>query len=94
MLTADSSPYRILVVDDEPHIVQILKFTLEKEGYQVFTAENGQLALELVQSVQPHLVILDIMMPVMDGYETCRCSPPRAIPLRGLKGSRGAPTTF
>ncbi len=72
MLTADSSPYRILVVDDEPHIVQILKFTLEKAGYQVFTAENGQIALELVQSSQPHLVILDVMMPVMDGYEVCR----------------------
>jgi len=72
MLTADSSPYRILVVDDEPHIVQILKFTLEKEGYQVFTAENGRVALDLVQQVQPHLVILDIMMPVMDGFEVCR----------------------
>jgi PleD family two-component response regulator len=72
MLTADSSPYRILVVDDEPHIVQILKFTLEKEGYQVFTAENGQVALELIQSTQPHLVILDIMMPVMDGHQVCR----------------------
>jgi PleD family two-component response regulator len=72
MLTADSSPYRILVVDDEPHIVQILKFTLEKEGYQVFTAENGKVALEMIQSAQPHLVILDIMMPVMDGYEVCR----------------------
>ncbi len=72
MLTADSSPYRILVVDDEPHIVHILKFTLEKEGYQVFTAENGQIALEKVQEVKPHLVLLDIMMPVMDGYEVCR----------------------
>ncbi|MEJ2720434.1 MAG: response regulator [bacterium] len=72
MRTADSSPYRILVVDDEPHIVQILKFTLEKAGYQVFTAENGQVALELVQTALPHLVILDVMMPVMDGYEVCR----------------------
>ncbi|MBP2681222.1 MAG: response regulator transcription factor, partial [Candidatus Krumholzibacteriota bacterium] len=58
MLTPDSSPYRILVVDDEPHIVQILKFTLEREGYQVFTADNGQKALERVREVQPHLVLL------------------------------------
>jgi PleD family two-component response regulator len=61
-----------LVVDDEPHIVQILRFTLEKAGYQVFTAENGQVALEKVQELSPDLVILDIMMPIMDGYEVCR----------------------
>jgi len=72
MLTPDSSPYRILVVDDEPHIVQILKFTLEREGYQVFTAENGQRAIERAREAQPHLVLLDVMMPVMDGYEVCR----------------------
>lgn len=72
MLTPDSSPYRILVVDDEPHIVQILKFTLEREGYQVFTAENGKVALDKAREVQPHLVLLDVMMPVMDGYEVCR----------------------
>lgn len=72
MLTPESSPYRILVVDDEPHIVQILKFTLEKAGYQVFTAANGREGLERAQEVQPNLVILDIMMPVMDGYQVCR----------------------
>jgi PleD family two-component response regulator len=72
MLTQDSSPARILVVDDEPHIAQILKFTLEKAGYQVFTAENGQAALEKIEELQPDLVILDVMMPVMDGYEVCR----------------------
>jgi PleD family two-component response regulator len=72
MLTPDSSPYKILVVDDEPHIVQILKFTLEKAGYQVYTAENGQVAMDKIQEIQPSLVILDIMMPIMDGYEVCR----------------------
>jgi PleD family two-component response regulator len=72
MITPDSSPHRILVVDDEPHIVQILKFTLEREGYQVFTAENGKVALDKVREAQPHLVLLDVMMPVMDGYEVCR----------------------
>jgi diguanylate cyclase (GGDEF)-like protein len=72
MLTQDSSPSRILVVDDEPHIAQILKFTLEKAGYQVFTAEDGQAALEKIEELQPSLVILDVMMPVMDGYQVCR----------------------
>ena len=72
MLTPESTRYTILVVDDEPHIVQILRFTLEKAGYQVHTAENGQQALDRLVELQPNLVILDIMMPVMDGYEVCR----------------------
>ena len=72
MLTQDLSPSMILVVDDEPHIAQILKFTLEKAGYHVRTAENGQEALEKIQELEPNLVILDVMMPVMDGYEVCR----------------------
>lgn len=72
MLTPDTTPHRILVVDDEPHIVQILKFTLEKAGYQVFTASNGKIALERIPEVAPNLVILDVMMPVLDGYEVCR----------------------
>jgi PleD family two-component response regulator len=72
MLTSDTSPYRILVADDEPHIVQILKFTLEKAGYHVGTAANGQEALEQIEEFEPNLVILDIMMPIMDGYEVCR----------------------
>jgi PleD family two-component response regulator len=72
MLAQDNSPSRILVVDDEPHIAQILKFTLEKAGYQVFTASDGKVALEKIQELLPHLVILDVMMPVMDGYEVCR----------------------
>jgi PleD family two-component response regulator len=72
MLTQDLSPSTILVVDDEPHIAQILKFTLEKAGYHLFTAENGQDALEKIQALLPDLVILDVMMPIMDGYEVCR----------------------
>jgi PleD family two-component response regulator len=72
MLTQDISPSTILVVDDEPHIAQILKFTLEKAGYHVFTAENGQDALEKIEELHPNLVILDVMMPIMDGYEVCR----------------------
>ncbi|NIM19270.1 MAG: response regulator [Candidatus Latescibacteria bacterium] len=72
MLTPDQAAYRILAVDDEPHILQILKFTLEKAGYQVITAQDGVEALELIGEVKPHLVILDVMMPKMDGFEVCR----------------------
>lgn len=72
MFTPDVTQYRILVADDEPHIVQILKFTLEKAGYRVATAPNGQEALDQIEEFMPNLVILDIMMPVMDGYEVCR----------------------
>ena len=72
MLTTEGTTQSILVVDDEPHIVQILKFTLEKAGYQVFTATNGEEGLQKVKELQPSLVILDVMMPIMDGYEVCR----------------------
>ena len=72
MLAQDTTPSRLLVVDDEPHIAQILRFTLEKAGYQVFTAADGQEALEKIVELEPNLVILDVMMPIMDGYEVCR----------------------
>lgn len=72
MLAQDTTPSRLLVVDDEPHIAQILRFTLEKAGYQVFTAADGQEALEKIVELEPNLVILDVMMPVLDGYEVCR----------------------
>jgi len=72
MLTAERSTYRILVVDDEPHIRQILKFTLEKAAYQVFCAADGEEALEKMVEIKPNLVLLDVMMPRMDGFEVCR----------------------
>ena len=72
MLTAERSSYRILVVDDEPHIRQILKFTLEKAEYQVFCAADGGEALEKMVEIKPNLVLLDVMMPHMDGFEVCR----------------------
>ena len=65
------SKFKILVVDDEPDIIEILHFNLENEGYQVFTAVNGKEALKLAEMHIPHLIILDLMMPVMDGIETC-----------------------
>jgi PleD family two-component response regulator len=64
--------YKILVVDDEDHIRRILKFQLEKKGYRVVLAENGEIALELVRREAPDLIILDLMMPKIDGFETCR----------------------
>ncbi|MDH3198575.1 MAG: response regulator, partial [Candidatus Krumholzibacteria bacterium] len=72
MIAPENATYRILVVDDEPHIRQILKFTLEKAGYQVFSATDGEEALARASEIKPHLVLLDVMMPRMDGYEVCR----------------------
>ena len=63
---------RILVVDDEKSIVDILKFNLQKEGYQVFTGADGQEGLEVFESCHPDLVLLDVMMPKLSGYDVCR----------------------
>ena len=62
---------KILIVDDEPDIIEILKFNLENEGYKVISAENGKEALKLADEHLPQLIILDLMMPVMDGIEAC-----------------------
>ncbi|MBP7402440.1 MAG: response regulator transcription factor [Clostridia bacterium] len=63
---------KILVVDDEPNIVDILKANLEREGYSVVTAADGAQALELGQSAKPDLILLDCMLPKMDGFDVCR----------------------
>ncbi len=63
---------KILVVDDEVYILHILEFSLGAEGFQVITANNGELAVEKAILEQPDLIVLDVMMPVLDGYETCR----------------------
>ena len=63
---------RILVVDDEIYIVHILDFSLGMEGYEVVTALDGEQALEKAAQHKPDLIVLDIMMPKMDGYETCK----------------------
>ncbi len=63
---------KILVVDDETHIVELVKFNLEKEGYRVAVAYDGQCALEMVKDAPPDLILLDIMLPQMDGLEVCR----------------------
>ena len=62
---------KILIVDDEPDIIEILKFNLENEGYKVISAVNGKEALKLADKHLPNLIILDLMMPIMDGIETC-----------------------
>lgn len=66
------SKQKILLVDDEPDILEIIGFNLEREGYEVFTAPNGRKALEIARKQKPDLVLLDVMMPEMDGMDTCR----------------------
>ena len=63
---------RILVVDDEIYIVHILDFSLGMEGYEVITALDGEQALEKLRTEKPDLIVLDIMMPKLDGYEVCK----------------------
>jgi two-component system alkaline phosphatase synthesis response regulator PhoP len=59
------------LVDDEPDILEIVGYNLEQAGYQVFKAENGKEAVKQAQKVKPHLIIMDVMMPEMDGMEAC-----------------------
>ena len=63
---------KILVVDDEIYIVHILDFSLGMEGYEVITALDGEQAIEKAHAEKPDLIVLDIMMPKLDGYETCK----------------------
>ena len=68
---ADKQKIKVLVVDDEPDIVEILKYNLQKEGYEVATAEDGLKAVKTAIKFQPDVILLDIMMPHQDGVETC-----------------------
>ena len=63
---------KILVVDDEPDILEFLEYNLVKEGYEVFTAADGAEGIKIAKRERPQLIILDIMMPRMDGVEVCR----------------------
>ena len=63
--------YRILLVDDEPDVLEFLGYNLKKEGYEIHKATNGKDAIKLAREILPHLIILDVMMPEMDGIETC-----------------------
>ena len=64
--------YRILLIDDEADILEFVKYNLERDGYEVSTASNGAEGLEVALKVKPHLILLDMMMPVLDGIETCK----------------------
>lgn len=63
---------KVLLVDDEPNIIMSLDFLMRKANYEVFIARNGTEALHIAQEEQPNIVILDIMMPDIDGYEVCQ----------------------
>ena len=67
----DTKAAKVLIADDEPDILEILKYNLAKEGYQVITASNGDEAIVKAKNEQPHLVVLDIMMPGKNGVEVC-----------------------
>jgi two-component system, OmpR family, alkaline phosphatase synthesis response regulator PhoP len=67
-----STKQRVLIVDDEADILEILKYNLEREGYDVETAADGEIALRIAPRFVPDVVLLDIMMPKLDGVETCR----------------------
>ncbi|MCC8426216.1 response regulator transcription factor [Mucilaginibacter sp. UR6-11] len=69
---SNSTKQKILIVDDEPDILELIEYNLKKEGYQVFLARNGQEAVTEAKRSLPDLIVLDIMMPKMDGIEACR----------------------
>jgi two-component system, OmpR family, alkaline phosphatase synthesis response regulator PhoP len=68
----EANEFKILIADDEPDILEFVSYNLNKEGYQVSTAKNGAEAIELAKKIKPHLILLDIMMPELDGVEVCR----------------------
>jgi two-component system alkaline phosphatase synthesis response regulator PhoP len=77
----DNESIKILLVDDEPDILEIVGYHLKKEGYQVSTASKGTEAVAMAEKIKPHLILLDIMMPEMDGIEACE----RIRKLEGLE---------
>jgi len=70
-ISMKKSDIRILLVDDEPDILEIVKYNLSSEGYEVYTAKNGAEGVAKAKKKKPHLIILDVMMPEMDGIEAC-----------------------
>jgi len=82
-----NSNIKILLVDDEPDILEIVGYNLKNEGYQISTAKNGIEAVKIAKKEHPHLIILDIMMPEMDGIEACE-------KIRATKGLENVIITF
>jgi two-component system alkaline phosphatase synthesis response regulator PhoP len=66
------SVIKILLVDDEPDVIEFMSYNLKKEGYSIFSASNGKDGIELAKKINPDLIVLDVMMPEMDGMATCR----------------------
>lgn len=64
--------FKILIVDDEPDILEFISYNLKREGYEVYVSNNGKEAIQTAKKVKPELIMLDVMMPDMDGIETCR----------------------
>ena len=83
----NNSDLKILLVDDEPDILEIVGYNLSSEGYEVFTASNGVEAISKAKKKEPHLIILDVMMPEMDGIEACEI-------IRSTKGLENTIITF
>jgi DNA-binding response OmpR family regulator len=67
-----ATPARILIVDDEPDLLSVLRFGLEAEGFDVLEASDGERGLDLARTERPDLLVLDLMLPRMDGYKVCR----------------------
>ena len=65
-------PKRILIADDEPDILEIISYNLSKEGYEIYTAKDGNEAIERAKQLNPDLIILDVMMPKKTGVEVCQ----------------------
>lgn len=65
-------PHRILIVDDEPHIVELVRVCLEDPGFEILEARDGETGLAMARQLLPHVILLDVMMPRMDGYAVCR----------------------
>src|SRR5688572_4113960 len=71
-MSQSSTKYKVLLVDDDPDIIELLQYNLTKEGYEVASAENGKKAIETALTFSPDIILLDVMMPVMDGIAACR----------------------
>lgn len=67
----NTKEFKILLVDDESDILEFLSYNINKEGFEVHTANNGKEAIAIAKNITPHLILLDVMMPEMDGIETC-----------------------
>jgi two-component system alkaline phosphatase synthesis response regulator PhoP len=67
----ENTSYKILLVDDEPDVLEFLSYNIKKAGYQVYTAQNGRDSITKAKEIKPHLILLDVMMPEIDGVETC-----------------------